>query len=66
MGDYMSLPKANMTLDKWVKEQGLKEQHRTEADGTKTGTRTELYLTDPQREPDRDKWRTDVSVLLAQ
>jgi len=65
-GHYMGLREANMTLDKWVKDSGLKERHRVSPDGSETGTRTESYMTDPDREPNPDKWRTDVSVLLEQ
>lgn len=64
MGDYAGLRKANMDLDAWIKENGLKEKHKLTADGKEWGTRMELYLTDPQQEPDHDKWRTDVSVLV--
>lgn len=64
MGDYPGLRKANMDLEAWIKENGLKEKYKVTADGKKWGTRTELYLTDPQQEPDHDKWRTDVSVLI--
>jgi len=66
MGDYMGLRKANMALDAWVKENGLKEHHKVDADGIEWGTRTESYMTDPQQEPNHDKWRTDVSVFLAE
>ena len=64
-GHYMGLREANKTLDKWVKDSGFKERHRVTADGIEWGTRTESYITDPDREPNPDKWRTDVSFLLA-
>jgi len=64
-GHYMGLPEAHKTLDTWVKNSGLKEKHRVTADGIEGGTRTESYITDPEKEPNPDKWRTDVSLLLA-
>jgi len=65
-GDYMQLKSAHMALDKWVKETGLKEKHKVAADGIEWGTRAESYITDPEKETNPDKWRTDISFLLEQ
>jgi len=63
-GDYMQMKSAHMALDKWVKENGFKEKHKQTADGMEAGTRIESYLTDPEKEPNPEKWRTDISLLL--
>lgn len=64
-GDYKDMKSAHMALDKWVKENGLKEKLRVDAAGSEWGTRTELYMTDPQQEPDPAKWVTVISYLIA-
>jgi len=63
-GDYKHMKSAHMALDKWIKENGLKEKHRVNAEGAEWGTRTELYITDPQQEPDPEKWVTIISYLI--
>jgi hypothetical protein len=61
----MQMKTAHMALDKWVKENGFKEKLRKNTDGSEWGTRTELYITDPQQEPDPAKWQTVISYLIA-
>ena len=65
-GDYMQMKSAHSALDKWVKDNGFKEKLRINADGSKSGTRTELYITDPQQEPDPTKWVTIISYMVAE
>ena len=54
-GDYSGVKEAHKKLDSWIKEKGYK---------AKAGTATEIYVTDPEKEPSKDKWQTDVIYLL--
>jgi len=50
IGDYHRIPKAYKRIEKWMKKNKIE-------DG---GARWEVYWTDPGREPDPKKWRTQV------
>ena len=59
LGDFAGVHEANMELHRWAEEQGLVFQ-RLDAGGA----HVEFYVTDPQTEPDRSKWVTEVSIRL--
>jgi effector-binding domain-containing protein len=63
-GDFKDMMQAHVALDKWVKEQGIKEKVQTEGSLTRWGGRTEFYLVDPEFEPNPDKWQTEIVFLL--
>jgi effector-binding domain-containing protein len=54
-GHYSNLYQVHTTLEKWGKEAGMKFK----------GARTEFYPTDPNIEPNPDKWQTDITIMLA-
>lgn len=54
MGHYNNLPQVHAQLEQWGKEQGLKVM----------GNRVEYYPTDPDTEPNPDKWQTDIIVQV--
>jgi effector-binding domain-containing protein len=55
MGDYIHIKEAHIALESWSKEKGYKAT---------PGTITEVYITDPTKEPSRDKWQTDIIYRL--
>jgi effector-binding domain-containing protein len=58
--------KANATLLKWGAEKGLVwDQWETEK-GDAFGARLESFLTNPDTEPDQEKWQTEVAIRLAE
>ncbi|HEV7620923.1 MAG TPA: GyrI-like domain-containing protein [Flavisolibacter sp.] len=61
-GDYKNIMEAHMALEKWIKES--KEAKHENLDNKALGMRAEIYMTDPQKEPDTDKWQTEVIALL--
>jgi AraC family transcriptional regulator len=50
MGPYDDLPTTWAALTAWMKEQGLDA----------AGAPWEVYVTDPGKEPDKSRWRTDI------
>ncbi|WP_291379098.1 GyrI-like domain-containing protein [Demequina sp.] len=48
----------------WAQVQGLVLAIDERSDGIHWQGRTEQFLTDPQSEPDRSKWATEVTYLL--
>ena len=54
---------ANGALLEWGAAQGLKWDMWDAGDGF--GSRVEFFLTNPDDEPDRDKWETEVAIKLA-
>ena len=65
IGDYDGLVDANDALQKWAEAKGLRFAMREAEDGDHFDSRLELYLTDPQEQPDPQKWETEVAYLLA-
>lgn len=58
--------KANWALLKWAAEKGLVwDTHKTKK-GDTFGARIESFLTNPDEEPDRAKWETEVAIRLAE
>lgn len=64
-GPYDGLYEANAVLIGWAKERGIRFDVQKTAAGDKFGCRLEIYLTDPQREPDPANWETEVAIRVA-
>lgn len=56
---------ANWALLKWGAEQGLVWDTWAAQNGDGWGARFESFLTNPDEEPDRAKWETEVAIRLA-
>ena len=63
-GHYSNLRKAHMNLESWKEKMGLKEKALITENGA-WGVRIEFYITDPEQEPNPDKWVTEIAFLLA-
>jgi effector-binding domain-containing protein len=59
------LAAATRQLLDWAAGQGLKWDMSTGDDGEHWGCRLEIYLTDPDQEPDMNKWETQLAFRLA-
>ena len=55
----------NAALLDWGKRQGLTWDRWSTDAGDAFGARYESFLTDPDEEPDRRKWETEVAIRLA-
>ena len=65
VGHPAKLVDATAELLAWAAAQGLVfDVSETDA-GERWGCRLEIYLTDPARQPDMDKWETQLAFLLA-
>lgn len=64
IGDYKHIREAHIALRDWVKKNDYKEKEEFSENGIKWGRSIEFYLTDPAKEPDPDKWRTDIVLLV--
>lgn len=49
----------------WAQARDLKWDMFETSDGERWGSRLEIYLTDPNEEPDMSKWRTQIAFRLA-
>jgi effector-binding domain-containing protein len=58
--------KANWALLKWGAEKGLVWDTWKTEKGDAFGARLESFLTNPDEEPDRAKWETEVAIRLAE
>lgn len=56
---------ANAALLGWGAKRGLVWDEWAAEDGDVFGARVESFLTDPDEEPDRAKWQTEVAIRLA-
>ena len=63
-GHYSKLMEAHMALENWIRENGWDDTRQRTENEVKWGGRTEFYITDPQTEPDPEKWQTDVVFSL--
>lgn len=57
--------KANGALLEWGAKQGFVWDKWTTENGDGFGGRVESFLTDPDEEPDRARWKTEVAIRLA-
>jgi effector-binding domain-containing protein len=64
-GRYDRLIDANRVLLEWIAQQGLTLDMAKTPEGDTFGSRLEIYLTDPQTEPDPEKLETEVAFRLA-
>lgn len=65
VGHPSELAAATTDLLAWAAAQDLKWDVATGGDGEHWGCRLELYLTDPEQEPDMSNWRTQLAFRLA-
>jgi effector-binding domain-containing protein len=59
-----TLVEAHAALQAWLEEQGLPIAMNESDRGDEFDCRIEIYLTDPDEEPDMNKWVTEVAYLL--
>jgi effector-binding domain-containing protein len=64
-GHYDGLVDANAALQVWAEREGLRWAVLETPVGDRWDARLEIYLTDPQAEPDPARWRTEITYLLA-
>lgn len=64
-GPYNGLYEANAALIGWGRENGIRWDSEQTPGGERFACRMEIYLTDPQSEPDPAKWVTEVAIKLA-
>jgi effector-binding domain-containing protein len=57
--------KGNAALLDWGAQQNLKWDSQATEAGDAFGARVEFFLTGPEHEPDRSKWKTEVAIRLA-
>jgi effector-binding domain-containing protein len=65
-GHYDGLVDANAALQIWAEREGLRWAVLETPVGDRWDARLEIYLTDPQAEPDPARWRTEITYLLAE
>lgn len=63
-GDFKDMMQAHVALEDWIREQGLTEKKYAENGRRLWGGRREIYLVDPDFEPNQDKWQTEIVFLL--
>jgi effector-binding domain-containing protein len=64
-GAYDRLIEANAALLNWIAENRLVLDSRKIEAGDQFGCRLEVYLTDPAKEPNPEKWETKLAFRLA-
>ncbi len=62
-GNPGQLVDANAALQKWGGRNAIKWREAPLDRGTEWASRLEIYLTDPAKQPDPDKWQTEISYL---
>jgi effector-binding domain-containing protein len=65
VGHPAKLVDATAELLAWASHEGLAFDVAETDDGERWGGRLEIYFTDPGREPDMDKWETQLAFRLA-
>jgi effector-binding domain-containing protein len=65
VGHPSTLMAATAALLDWAKTQRLTWDVRPSPEGDRWGCRLELYLSDPQEQPDMTKWETQLAFRLA-
>jgi effector-binding domain-containing protein len=65
VGHPSELVGATSTLLNWAAGQGLTWDMSPDEAGERWGSRLEIYLTDPSKEPDMSKWETQLAFRLA-
>jgi effector-binding domain-containing protein len=64
-GSYDRLVDANAALLGWLRENRLRPEMKATSTGDRFGCRLEIYHTDPAKEPNPEKWETEIAVQLA-
>lgn len=62
-GNPAQLVEANAALQKWGSRNGVRWRQSKVERGTAWASRLEIYLTDPAKEPDPNKWQTEIAYL---
>jgi effector-binding domain-containing protein len=62
-GHYKDLVAANAALQEWAKKKGIQWEMTMTPRGSLWGGRMEFYLTDPDKEPNPDRWKAEVWYL---
>ncbi len=62
---HIGHPKALMDATTELLNWAAKRDLRWDAEGDTWGCRLEIYLTDPEEEPDMHKWHTELAFRLA-
>ncbi|AIE87920.1 transcription activator [Fimbriimonas ginsengisoli Gsoil 348] len=62
-GNYRDLVGANATLQQWAAKKGIKWKVKSSPKGDVWAGRMEFYLTDPGKEPDPRKWKSEIYYL---
>ena len=65
-GSYAGLRSAHMALEAEAARRGAQWTESTDESGPGIGFRAEIYITDPTREPNPEKWQTEIISLLAE
>ena len=65
VGHPSELAEATKALLDWAARQGLSWDMTPADGGERWGARLEIYLTDPEQEPDMSKWHTRLAFRLA-
>ena len=65
VGHPSELAEATKALLDWAARQGLSWDMTPADGGERWGARLEIYLTDPEQEPDMSKWHTQLAFRLA-
>jgi effector-binding domain-containing protein len=65
VGHPSTLMAATASLLAWAAARNLVWDKEATPQGERWGARLEIYLTDPQEEPDMDKWVTELAFRLA-
>lgn len=63
-GPYDGLPSATEELLAWAESTGIVWDSESTSAGEAWGSRTELYLTDPETEPDPSRWETLLALRV--
>ncbi len=64
-GNYSGLIPPNARIQEWGKNKGLTWKMRKTKHGSEWVGRIEFYKIDPSREPDPNKWETEILYLTA-
>lgn len=64
-GHYENLMDANAVLVGWAKQRGIAWDSRQTPRGDEFACRLEIYETDPEAEPDPEKWETVLAFKIA-
>lgn len=59
-----NLPESHEAMVKWAQAEGLEFDKRWEAEYEIWNGRFDIFLTDPQIEPDPEKWEIEILLLL--